>query len=51
MLTKVQNVKRDTNELALLYFSFLYDTLDHTLKDYSFILSENNLPVGLELKD
>ncbi len=51
MLTKDQNVKRETNALDMLSFSHLYGQLDNTLKDDSFILSENNLPVDVALKD
>ncbi len=49
--TKDQNVKRDTNALAMLSFSYFYDKLDNTLKDDSFISSENSLPAVLDLKD
>ncbi len=45
MLTKDKNVKRDTNALAMLSYSYLYDKLNNALSDDSFILSENNLPV------
>ncbi len=51
MLTKDKNVKRDTNALAMLPFSYLYDKLDNALQDDSFILSENSLPAVLDLKD
>ncbi len=51
MLTKVKNVKRDTNALAMLFNTYLYDKLDNALRDDSFILSENSLPVVVDLKD
>ncbi len=51
MPTKDKNVKRDTNALAMLFHSYLYDKLDNALKGDSFILSENNLPAVLDLKD
>ncbi len=44
MLAKDQNVKRDTNALAMLFNSYLYDNLNSALSDDSFIFSENNLP-------
>ncbi len=51
MLTKYKNVKPDTNVLAMLSYSYLYDKLNDALSDDSFILSENNLPVVPDLKD
>ncbi len=51
MLTKDQNVKRDANALAMSSVPYLYDKLDNTLLDDSFISSENNMPVVLDLKD
>ncbi len=51
MLTKDKNVKRDTNALAMLLYSYLYDKLDNALKNDSFILSENSLPAVLDLKN
>ncbi len=45
VLTKDKNVKRDTNVLAMLSYSYLYDKLNNALSDDSFILSENNLRV------
>ncbi len=45
MLTKDKNVKRDTNALAMLSYSYLYDKLNNALWYDSFILSENNLPI------
>ncbi len=48
---KRQNVKRDTNALAILFHFYLYDKLDNELQDDSFILSENSLPAVLDLKD
>ncbi len=51
MLTKDKNIKRDTNALARLSYSYLYDKLNNALSDDSFILSENNLPVVPDLKD
>ncbi len=44
MLTKDENVKRDTNAPALLSYSYLYDELKSVLSDNSFILSEDSLP-------
>ncbi len=51
MLTKDKNVKRDTNALAMLSYSYLNDKLNNALSDDSFILSENNLPVVPDLKE
>ncbi len=51
MLTKDENVKRDTNALAMLFNSYLYDKLNSALSDDSLIFSENNLPVVYDLKD
>ncbi len=51
MLTVNKNVKRETNALAILFHSYLYDKLDNALEDDSFILSENSLPAVLDLKD
>ncbi len=45
MLTKDENVKRDTNALATLSYSYIYGKLNNALSDDSFILSENSLPV------
>ncbi len=51
MLTKDKNVKRDTNALAMLSYSYLYDNLNSALSDDTFILPANNLTVHLDLKD
>ncbi len=51
MLTKDRNVKRDTNALAMLFYSYLYDKLGNALYEDSFILSENILSAVLDLKD
>ncbi len=48
MLKKYKNVKRDTNALAMLPYCYLYDKLDNTIKERSFILPENNLSVVLD---
>ncbi len=45
MLTKDKNVKCDTNALATLSYSYLYDKLNNALSDDSFIVSEYNMPV------
>ncbi len=51
MLTKDKNVKCDTNVLAMLSFSYLYDRLNNAPSDDSLILSEYNVPVIEDLKD
>ncbi len=51
MLTKDRSVKRDTNALTMLPYSYLYDKLSNVLSDDSFISSENNLPVVPDLED
>ncbi len=51
MLTKDKNVKCDTNALAMLSYSYLYDRLNNVLTDDSLILSEYNLLVVEDLKD
>ncbi len=51
MLAKDKNVKHDTNALATLFHSYLYDKLDNALLDVNFILPENSLPTVLDLKD
>ncbi len=51
MLTKHKNIKRDTNALAMLSYSYLYDKLNNALSDDSSILSENILPIVNDLKD
>ncbi len=50
MLTIDKNVKRETNGLAMLLYSYIYDKLENALKDDSFILSENNLPIVLDVE-
>ncbi len=40
MLTKDKNVKRDTDALAMLSYSYLNDKLNNGLSDGGFILSE-----------
>ncbi len=49
MLTKDKNVRRDTNAFVMLSDS--NDTFDNTLKDDSFIGSENKLPVISDMKN
>ncbi len=45
MLTKDKIVKRETNALAILSYSYLYDKLNNALSGDIFILAENYLPV------
>ncbi len=48
-VNKRRNVKRDTNAFVMLSDPYIYGELDNALLDGSFTLSENNLPVVLDL--
>ncbi len=51
MLTIDKNVKRETNGLAMLLYSYIYAKLDNALIAGRFISFEHNLPIVLDSED